>query len=70
MAPHQQPTSNTGMKVYFCDPHSLWQRGSHENTNGWLRQYFSKKTDLSGYSPEDLDGVAAEPNGRPRKTWG
>lgn len=70
MAEHQQLTRNTGMKVYFCDPYSPWQRGSNENTNGLLRQYFPKGTDLSGYSQEYLDAVADEINGRPRMTLG
>ena len=70
MAEHQQLTRNTGMKVYFCDPYSPWQRGSNENTNGLLRQYFPKGTDLSGYSQEDLAAVADELNGRPRMTLG
>ena len=70
MAQHQQLSENTGMKVYFCDPYSPWQRGSNENTNGLLRQYFPKGTDLSGYSQEDLDAVADELNGRPRMTLG
>ena len=70
MAQHQQLSESTGMKVYFCDPYSPWQRGSNENTNGLLRQYFPKGTDLSGYSQEDLDAVADELNGRPRMTLG
>ena len=70
MAQHQQLRLNTSMKVYFCDPYSPWQRGSNENINGLLRQYFPKGTDLSGYSQEDLDAVADELNGRPRMTLG
>ena len=70
MAAHQRFTLATDMRDYFCDPYSPRQRGSNENTNGLLRQYFPKRTDLSVHSQEDLDRVAAEMNMRPRKTLG
>src|SRR6202521_686404 len=70
MAKHKSFTVATNVKVYFCDPQSPWQRGSNENTNGLLRQYFPKRTDFSGYSQSDLDKVALRLNQRPRKTLG
>jgi IS30 family transposase len=70
MAKHKSFTVATDVKVYFCDPQSPWQRGSNENTNGLLRQYFPKKTNLSDYTQSDLDKVALRLNQRPRKTLG
>ena len=70
MAKHKSFTVDTNVKVYFCDPQSPWQRGTNENTNGLLRQYFPKKTDLSGYSQADLNKLALRLNQRPRKTLG
>src|SRR5436190_16382565 len=70
MADHARFTITTGVPVYFCDPRSPWQRGSNENTNGLLRQYFPKRSEISHYSQADLDKVAAELNGRPRQTLG
>jgi len=68
MAEHVQLSVDTGIDVYFCDPHSPWQRGSNENTNGLLRQYMPKGTDLSIYGPDDLQRIADSLNNRPRKT--
>jgi IS30 family transposase len=70
MAAHAQFSLKTGVPVYFCDPRSPWQRGSNENTNGLLRQYFPKRTEIAHFTQADLDDVAAELNGRPRQTLG
>jgi transposase, IS30 family len=70
MARHQEIATALDMPIYFCDPHSPWQRGSNENTNGLLRQYFPKGSDLSVHTPADLAAVATQLNDRPRKTLG
>jgi IS30 family transposase len=70
MTGHAQIAVDTGLDIYFCDPHSPWQRGSNENTNGLLRQYFPKSTNLAGHSKEHLQAVADRLNSRPRKTLG
>jgi IS30 family transposase len=70
MAQHSRLRIDTGIQIYFCDPRSPWQRGTNENTNGLLRQYFPKGTDLSIYDAEEISAVAAALNGRPRKTLG
>jgi IS30 family transposase len=70
LAGHKQFSINTGVEVYFCDPRSPWQRGSNENTNGLLRQYLPKSSDLATRSQVELDQIAAQLNGRPRQTLG
>ncbi|RQU98117.1 IS30 family transposase, partial [Burkholderia cenocepacia] len=70
MAQHVQLRIDTALEIYFCDPQSPWQRGTNENTNGLLRQYFPKGTDMSRYTERELDAVANTLNCRPRKTLG
>jgi IS30 family transposase len=70
MAQHAQLRVDADLPIYFCDPHSPWQRGTNENTNGLLRQYFPKGTDLSKHSADDLAAVAQSLNRRPRKILG
>ena len=68
MAEHARLRIDAGLQIYFCDPRSPWQRGTNENTNGLLRQYFLRGTNLSAHSLDDLSAVAAALNSRPRKT--
>jgi IS30 family transposase len=68
LADHRRFILATDIKVYFCDPHSLWQHGSSENTNGLLRQYFPKGIDVSGFTQAQLNAIARRSNERPRKT--
>src|SRR3972149_8467426 len=70
MVQHAQLRIDTGFQVYFCDPQSPWQRGTSENTNGLLRQYFPRGTNLARHSRDDLEAVALALNSRPRKTLG